>query len=180
MEGEVRQKVRLKLLLGTPPGVARYRGQAPLTAFVRVTAVRVAVDVAAAAAATRNRPDDEMLDLLVSTDADPEMETARALYRDRFQTAIEESLANLSAREKALLRLHFIEGLNIERIGAIYRVHRATVARWLVAIRTRVLADLRKRLALQLGTTPSELRSLVTLFRDDLHVSAHRILAEPR
>jgi RNA polymerase sigma-70 factor, ECF subfamily len=174
---EVHQKVRLKLLVGSRPGIANYRGQGPLGAFVRVTAVRVAVDVAATAAAMKKRPDEEIVNLLVSMDASPEVATAKALYRERFRAAIEETLAGLSKREKTLLRLHFIDGLNIDGIGSVYRVHRATVARWLVGIRGRVLADLRQRLQLHLGGTPSELRSLVTLLREDIDLSAQRILA---
>jgi RNA polymerase sigma-70 factor (ECF subfamily) len=173
---EVHQKVRVKLLVGAHPGIAGYRGQAPLSAFVRVTAVRVAVDVATAAAAVSHRPDEEILNLLVSMDASPEVETAKTLYRERFRAAIEETLGALSKREKSLLRLHFLDGLSIDEMGAIYRVHRATVARWLVGIRTRVLADLRQRLSLHLGGTPSELRSLVKLLRDDIDLSARRIL----
>ena len=130
--------------------------------FVRVTAVRVGIDVATAAAAMNRRPDEDVLNLLVSMDANPEVEPARTLYRERFRSAIEETLAGLTKRERSLLRLHFLDGLNIDAIASIYRVHRATVARWLVAIRNRALADPRGRLALHLGGTPSELRSLIS------------------
>ena len=175
---EVHQKVRLKLLSGGHPGITRYRGQAPLAAFVRVTAVRVGVDVATAAAAMSRRPDEDVLNLLISMDANPEVETARALYRERFRSAVEETLTGLSKRERSLLRLHFLDNLSIDAMAAIYRVHRATVARWLVAIRNRALADLRSRLSLNLGGTPSELRSLIKLLRDDIDVSARRILSD--
>ena len=173
---EVHQKVRLKLLVGSRPGIRRYRGQAPLSAFVRVTAVRMAVDVASAAAAMKQRPDEEILNVLISMDASPEVDAAKTLYRQKFRAAVEEALASLSKREKTILRLHFIDGLNISGIGSVYRVHRATVARWLVAIRRRVLGELRQRLALHLGGTPSELRSLVHLLREDIDLSARRIL----
>jgi RNA polymerase sigma-70 factor (ECF subfamily) len=171
---EVRQKVRVKLLVGSSPGIGGYRAEGPLTGLVRVTAVRVAVDVAAAAG--KVSADQEILDLLVSADSNPEVATAKALYRDRFRAAVEESLAGLKTRDKTILRLHVVDGLSIDGIGAIYRVHRATVARWLVAIRNGVVADLRKRLALHLGASPSEVRSLVQLLRDDIDVSARRIL----
>jgi RNA polymerase sigma-70 factor (ECF subfamily) len=173
---EVQQKVRLKLFLGQRPGIRRYRAQGALGAFVRVTAVRVAVDVAAAAAALKKRPDAEILDALVATGASPEVHATRALYGDRFRAAIEEALASLSKREKTIMRLHFVDGLNIEGIGSLYGVHRATVARWLVAIRGRVVGELRARLSLQFRGTPSELRSLVQLLREDVDLSARRIL----
>lgn len=171
---EVRQRVRVKLLVGKDPAIGRYRGEGPLGALVRVTAVRVAVDVVAAGAGRVH--DGEIVDQLVSMDASPEVDAAKSLYGERFRGAIEHSLAQLSVRDKTLLRLHFVDGLNIDGIGAIYRVHRATVARWLVAIRGRVLEDFRSRLALNLGGTPSEVRSLVKLLRDDVQVSVKRLL----
>jgi RNA polymerase sigma-70 factor (ECF subfamily) len=174
---EVQQKVRLKLFMGERPGIRRYQAQGPLSSFVRVTAVRVAVDVAAAAVSVKRVPDEEILNLLVSMDASPEVATAKTLYRDRFRAAIEQALGALSKREKTILRLHFVDGLNIDSIGAIYRVHRATAARWLVAIRARVVGELRKCLQFHLGDTPSELRSLVRLLREDIDLSARRILS---
>jgi RNA polymerase sigma-70 factor (ECF subfamily) len=177
MRAEVRQKVRVKLLVGRPPAIARFGGRGPLTALVRVTAVRIASDVATAVRGRRQRSDEDVLDMLESADTSPEVNAARALYRDRFREALAESLAALPPREKTLMRLHFVDGLNLDGIGVIYRVHRATVARWLVAIRNKVFADLRKRLSLQLGSSPSELRSLVQLLRDDIDISARRILA---
>jgi RNA polymerase sigma-70 factor (ECF subfamily) len=173
---EVRQRVRVKLLVGTPPAIAGFRGGGPLLAWVRVTAARVAVDVAAAARVPDLVPESEMLDVLVSRDANPEIETVKRLYRERFQEALESSLAELAARDRTLLRLHLVDGLNIEAIGAIYRVHRATVARWLVAIRARVFAGLRERFALTSPASTSQMRSLVNLFREDIHLSARRLL----
>jgi RNA polymerase sigma-70 factor (ECF subfamily) len=173
---EVRQKVRVKLLVGKSPSIARYRGGGPLLAWVRVTAARVAVDVAAAARLPEPMPEEEMLDVLVSREANPEIETVKALYRERFQEALEASLAGLTTRDKTLLRLHLVDGLNIDGIGAIYRVHRATVARWLVAIRARVFAGLRQRFALGAEASTSQMRSLVRIFRDDIQLSAKRLL----
>src|SRR5438067_76149 len=41
---ELRQKVRTKLLVGPSLGIARYRGRAPLGAWLHVTVIRLAVD----------------------------------------------------------------------------------------------------------------------------------------
>jgi RNA polymerase sigma-70 factor, ECF subfamily len=173
---EVRQKVRMKLLLGDEPSIARYRGRGPLAVWVRVTAARVAVDVAAAAHAAPRQADTHILDLLVSMDQSPELETVKARYRDRFRAALETSLTTLSSRDKALLSLHFVDGLTTEAIGAVYRVHRATATRWLLAIRRRVLQQLEERFALSVGASPSAVRSLVKLFGDDIQFSVKRLL----
>ena len=40
--------------------------------------------------------------------------------------ALESSIASLSERDRAILKFHFVEGMNIEALGTIYGVHRAT------------------------------------------------------
>lgn len=175
---EVRQKVRVKLLVGPSPGIARYRGRGPLGAWVRVTAVRIALDGKAEAAAAGGAAETALYDLCAPLEDGPELSTFRSLYRDRFRAALEESIGALSARDKTLLRLYVADGLNIEAIGAIYGVHRATVARWFVAIRSRVRVSLFGQLGLRFQPSPSELRSLVGLLQDDIHLSARRILID--
>jgi RNA polymerase sigma-70 factor (ECF subfamily) len=170
----IRQRVRVRLLVGSRPGIGGYGGRGPLGAWLRVTAVRVAID--ASAVAPDVAPFTELLDVGV-LDANPELETIRTLYRDRLRAALEDSLGALDARDRALLRFHVVEGLNVDAIGAIYRVHRATAARWLVAIRGRVFEDLRRRLELAWNPSHSELRSLIGALRDQIHVTAQRVLA---
>ncbi len=174
---EARQRVRVKLLTGNPPAIARYRGRGPLGAWVRVTSVRVALDVAAAADEDAARiPDVELIEMSAPLEDSPDLAAARRLYQRRFQEGLERAIGNLSARDKTLLRLHVIEALNVDAIGKIYRVHRATVARWLVAIRATIFQSLRRELGLRQIASSSEVRSLAGLLRDEIHLSADRIL----
>jgi RNA polymerase sigma-70 factor (ECF subfamily) len=171
---ETRQRVRVKLLAGDPPAIAWYRGRGPLGAWVRVTTVRAALDLVA-------RPDEgasdrELLELTAPLDDNPELAAARELYRQRFQSGLEAALTALTPREKTLLRLHVVDGLNVDGIGRIFRVHRATAARWLVTIRSRIFQSLREELGLQRLASSSEVRSLAGLLRDEIHLSATRIL----
>lgn len=175
---EVRQRVRLKQLLGERPGVSRYRGRGPLGAWVRATAVRVAFDVAVEAGQPTSDWQTELSDVWQAFNDGPEAATIKDSYRERLSKALEESLVALGARERTILRLHVVDQLSIDVIGRIYRVHRATVARWLVAIRGQVFNDLRARAALHWGTSTNDLRSLVRILGDEIHLSAKRILAE--
>jgi RNA polymerase sigma-70 factor (ECF subfamily) len=170
---ELRQKVRTKLLVGPSPGIRRYRGRAPLGAWLHITAVRVAVDVANLPSATE--VDVDLLDL-VAPDETPEIEAVRRQYQDRFRAALEDSFRALSAREKTILRLQVVDGLNIDAIGAIYGVHRATAARWIVGIRARVYDRLRQEFAARWNASSSELRSMVRLLRDQIQITAKRVL----
>jgi RNA polymerase sigma-70 factor (ECF subfamily) len=174
---ELRQQVRVKLLVGSAPGIAQYRGNGPLRGWLRVTAVRMAIDLGRSARETAAWPDTHLLDLALGIHEGPEQGAGRRLYRERFRAALERALAALDKRDKTLLRLAAIDNLSGEAIGAIYRVHRSTVARWFVAIRTQVLLSVRQELRLPKAPAASEIRSLVNLLRDDIDISARRILA---
>jgi len=170
---ELRQKLRTKLLMGPTPGIRGYRGRAPLSAWIHVTAVRLAIDLAVVVPTTGANLD---LLQLAAPEGSPELETARKLDQERFRAALEDSFQVLTPREKTILRLHIVDGLNIDAIGAIYAVHRATAARWLVTIRARVYDRLKEEFALRWKASSSDLRSLVSLLRDHIHLSAKRIL----
>jgi RNA polymerase sigma-70 factor, ECF subfamily len=174
---EVRQRVRLKQLFGEQPGVGRYRGRGPLGAWVRATAVRVAFDIAAQSGRPANNWETELADVWNAFDDGPEATLIKDSYREMLTAALQESLAALAPRQKTVLRMHVVDQLNIDVIGRIYRVHRATVARWLVAIRRCVFDDLRARAALRWGGSTNDLRSLVRILGDEIRISAKRILS---
>jgi len=175
---EVRQRVRMKQLLGDAPGISHYRGRGPLGAWVRVTAVRVALDVMAESGEPTASLDLDLSELWSSLNEGPEVETLKRAYRERLMSGLEESLALLEPRDRTLLRLHVVDNLGIDAIARIYRVHRATAARWLIAIRRRVFELLRDKLALRFGMSTTELRSVVRLLQSEIHLSARRVLAE--
>jgi RNA polymerase sigma-70 factor (ECF subfamily) len=174
---EVRQRLRIRFLVGPPPRIARYNGLSPLGAYLRVAVVHIAIDLIGsggndpAAAAAQ--------DLASKLDAptnDTELKLVRQRYLPLFQSALEAALRSLSPRDKTLLRLHLIDGLGIGPLGTMYRVHRATAARWLADIRRRLFSSVRAQLALDLPATPSELRSLLEMVRPVLHASVARLL----
>jgi len=176
-EDELRQQLRVKLLVGPTPKILEYKGSGPLGAWVRVCALRMALDFKTAPDVAR-RGDNEALDALVGGSAVAETMLDTEHHREAFREALQEALAMLTAREKTLLRLHFLDGMNIDALGTVFHVHRATVARWLVSIRTHVLDDVRRRLSLEIGASSSEAQSLVRLLRSEVQVSIQRILGD--
>jgi RNA polymerase sigma-70 factor, ECF subfamily len=177
---DVRQIVLERLLTSPVGGLASYAARSPLVSWLRSVVCRTAIDAHRASRRDRTRSDPAALDRLVSDTVDPELSTLRAKMQPDFQQALEESLAALSGRAKHILRLYYVDGLNIAAIGAIYGVHRATVARWITGIRAAVTARLRRRVSAALQSTSSEFRSLVEAVRDDLHVSVDRVLDAAR
>jgi RNA polymerase sigma-70 factor (ECF subfamily) len=176
-EDELRQQLRVKLLVGPSPKILEYKGSGPLGAWVRVCALRMALDLKTSPEVAK-RGDGQALDALVGGAAAGETMLDTEHHREAFREALQESLATLTTREKTLLRLHFLDGMNIDELGTVFQVHRATVARWLVSIRTNVLDHVRQRLSLDLGASSSEAQSLVRLLRSEVQVSIRRILGD--
>jgi RNA polymerase sigma-70 factor (ECF subfamily) len=77
----------------------------------------------------------------------------------------------LARRDRTLLRYRYIDDLDIDAIGAVYRVHRATAARWLQRIRRELLEDTRARLAAKLAVKTDELDSILRFIGSQLDIS---------
>ena len=61
-------------------------------------------------------------------------------------------------RDRAILRLHVVEGVSIEKIAASYGVHRVTVARWVWTAGETLLDGLRGRFREKFGIVPPRVR----------------------
>ena len=180
---EVRQLLRDKLLVAAPgvrPRIADYAGRGPLVAWVRVAAVRAALDLLRAAGARAGadvEPDDLAADHEASS---PELDYLKERYRPQFKAAFQEALRALDSEQRNVLRLHVVEGLNIDEIGALFKVHRSTVARWIASARQAVLAGARRRLRAELGLSAGEFDSLAGVVRSQLDLSVQKILVKSR
>jgi RNA polymerase sigma-70 factor (ECF subfamily) len=171
---DVLQNVLVAVVAGPQPRIARYSARSALLHWLRVVAIRTAITSLRRTKAPA--AGEALLNDIADAGGDPELHATRLRFGGELQQALEESLEKLPRRSKTVLRMHYVDGLNIEAIGAVYRVHRATVARWLIAIRSEVLAGIRERFALSAPATSSDYRSLYFALRDELHVSLGRVL----
>jgi RNA polymerase sigma-70 factor (ECF subfamily) len=173
---EVTQLVRTRLLVAEPgrrPRIADYSARGALGGWVRVAALRVALDL-------RGERDRHAVDLAPElVHADPELLLLRARYRDAFAEAVRAAISGLTTRQRRLLRMHFVDGLGIDAVGQVYRVHRATAARWLRDARESLISDTFARLGAALGMSETELHSLVRVVRSEVEVSLGGFLAGP-
>ena len=172
---DVKQALRAELLVaagGKAPGIAGYAGRGDLAAWVRVVAIRTALRLKKA---ERRAPPDEGDPLLGK--GDPELDYLKLRYRGACEEAFRGALATLSSRERLYLRLHYVEGLSLDRIASLYRVHRATIARRLAAHRDKLHDQTRARLREVLQLRDSEFESLLGLVRSQLAVSLRGALA---
>ncbi|HUS68765.1 MAG TPA: sigma-70 family RNA polymerase sigma factor [Kofleriaceae bacterium] len=167
------QHVRAVALVHHPErrsALSSYRGVGPLHSWVRVVAMREATRLLRAAQREPQAGDDEIF-ALVAPQADPELATMQAAYRDALREAFREAVAGLPRRERTALRMSVLDGLSIDAIAGVYRVHRATAARWLVAARDRLMRATRAALAVRLGVAGGDVDSVLRVIGSRLDIS---------
>jgi RNA polymerase sigma-70 factor (ECF subfamily) len=177
---EVKQQIRRNLLVGDerPPEINDFVGRGDLRGWVRVMAVRLALK-----SVRRMRKDnaaDEGLLAALQAPGDPELEYLKKLYRDELKLAVNEAILALPARERTLLRQQYIDDLTIDEIGSIYRVHRATAARWVARARESLLKRVRSLLMKRLMVGPAELDSVLRLINSRLDMSIRAFFRQRR
>ncbi len=179
---EVKQLLRDRLLVATgaevPARIASYAGRGPLVTWVRVAAVRIALTIKDKQ--RREVPSTQSEIAFLAPDQaplDPGIAYLKRRYAAEFEAAFRDACARLSPRERTLLRLNFGDGLNIEQIGAVYAVHRATVARWIARARVQLLEQTRAALERDLKLSPSEFDSMVELVRSQIDISISQFFA---
>jgi RNA polymerase sigma-70 factor (ECF subfamily) len=176
---EVRQLVRQRMLVpgpDTPPKLAAYPGTGPLSSWVRAAALWLALDLQRQRTHHDTPQEDSALSLLVDPGDDPELAYLKTTYRAEFNAAFAQALTRLAPRERNLLRLKYLDGLSIDQLGALYGIHRATAARWVVAAQQSILEGTRSLLTERLRITGSQLDSVLRLISSQLDVNLSRLL----
>jgi len=174
---ELRQRLREKLLVsapGTLPRIAEYGGRGPLAGWLKVVASRLALDFLRAR--EPQSPDGDDLLALPAEGVDPELAHLRDRYREELKIAMREAATALGPRPRNVLRLHYIDGLTMEEIAALHRVHRITVVRWVTDAREALASTTRLVLLQRFGIGKKELDSILGLMRSQLDLSIRALL----
>lgn len=175
---EVKQLLRQKLFLdreGMTRKIGEFSGRGPLLSWLRAAATRIGLTLHRREGKQVQMSDTSSEDLELPG-ADPELDYLKAHYRSEFKAAFRSAMETLSDHDLSVLRLHLLDGLNIDKIGAIYGTHRSTVARWIARSRERLLGETRIALAGRLQIGQDELESVMGLVGSQLDVSIHRFL----
>jgi RNA polymerase sigma-70 factor, ECF subfamily len=175
---DVLQRVREQLFVRADPEplIARYAGRGSLRGWVRSIAVRTALKQLQRNARTIPVDDQVFLEFAAGAD-EPALEPFKQRYRDELRAAFHAAVAELTVRQRNLLRQYYLDGLTIDDLGAFYRVHRATAARWLTELREALLAGVVRALESALALDGDELRSMIRLVSSQLELSLERVLA---
>jgi RNA polymerase sigma-70 factor len=176
---EVKQALRVELLAGPDAKIVDYAGRGDLAAWLRISATRKAFKL------VKRADREETLDEILldhwpgggSGGTNPERKHMRSTYTAQLKQAIREAFAALEVRQRNLLRQHILDELTIDDLAKLYRVHRATCARWLADARADLGKQTRKRLVAALGTPSDELESVLRFLDSDIELSISRILS---
>jgi RNA polymerase sigma-70 factor (ECF subfamily) len=161
---------RLFVGSGEGPLVAKYEGRSNLGAWVRSVVVNAALN-----AARTERKHESVQDVAELVEpGNPEVTYLKRAYGDAFEEALRAAMAALPDRERTLLRQRYFDGLNIDALGRLYGVHRATVARWIADACDRILAHVRTSLADEMSE--SELNSMIRVGRSELDATLSGLL----
>jgi RNA polymerase sigma-70 factor (ECF subfamily) len=170
---EVQQRLREHLIMGPESGapkIAEYSGKGALGGWLRVTAVRTALNHLRSADTKTTELGDEP-----SLAADPELayvkEHAHALFNDAFTRVLDE----LDANERTILRLHYIEGLTMDQLARLYKTPRSTIARRVAEARQQILSATEARLRDEKRLSPSSVASVIRQAQSRLEVTITRL-----
>jgi RNA polymerase sigma-70 factor (ECF subfamily) len=177
---EVKQTLRDRLLVpqGTShPKIAAYTGQVSLHGWLRVVAVRTALNLQRG----RTRLTDlREADSVASATADPELAYLKRRYGAAFNEALEASLGQLHPMESSILKLHYLDRLDLDQLAVMQCVHRSTVARRIARAREKVLNETRRLLSTRFMLDTSEFESLLGLVRSQLDICIPRAFRSAR
>ncbi len=174
---EVVQLVRHKLLVpdAGPPRIEAYSGHGPLGAFLRVTAIRLALSLR-----RRKHPEhaEDDLESVIDGSHSPELVLLARRIDVDLRTALRTAIDAQSPRTRAILRMYYGDGHGVEDIGRVYRVHASSISRWLARARAEILAATRAALLERLVATSSDIDSLLG-HAASLEISLGSLLREP-
>jgi RNA polymerase sigma-70 factor, ECF subfamily len=184
---DVKQLVRQRLFVGggtagapTSAGkISEYGGRGDLRRWVRSVAVRTCLNELRKGKREVLVDDDHLIAQHAISADDPEVEYMKRTYASEFKAAFADALGQLGPREQTLLRYHHVDGLNIDEIGAIYRVHRVTAFRWIEKAKDQLVKQTLDTLRARLKLPASELESVLRMIRSQIHLSLVRHLGGP-
>jgi RNA polymerase sigma-70 factor, ECF subfamily len=184
---DVKQLVRQRLFVGAaspgqpsgPGKITEYAGRGDLRRWVRSVAVRTCLNELRKGKREVLFDDDQLIAQHAIATDDPEIEYMKRTYAHEFRVAFGDALHQLGVREQTLLRYHHVDGLNIDEIGAIYRIHRVTAFRWLEKAKELLVRSTLEALRGRLKLPSNELDSVLRMIRSQIHLSLVRHLGGP-
>jgi RNA polymerase sigma-70 factor (ECF subfamily) len=174
------QELRLKLFFGDQPRILDFAGRGELRGWLRVTATRAALKQKERERIGSTLDEDDLLADRSAPSGDAELDVIKSQHAGEFQRAFREALGRLVSRDQVLLRQYFLDGLTLEQLGALHKVNRSTVLRWIRRVQESVLSEVREALTAGLKLSTTECDSLLRIIHSQADVTFRRLLGGER
>ena len=176
---EILQRLRTRVLVpedGRSARILDYAGRGSLENWLRAGALRLALNARRdARRGPEPLPDASLWEPAAPT-AERTLELLRGKYATEFGSALRDAFGSLEAGERNVLRMHFLEGLSLNQIAAMYQVNKSTISRRMAKARETLLERTRAKLERVLGLPPKELDSLLEQLGPRLDLSLSSVL----
>jgi RNA polymerase sigma-70 factor (ECF subfamily) len=154
------------------PRIASYTGRGRLASWVRVVVRRLVTR----SPMDSGSADERAAERIASTAFDPELAVLRQAHGAAFRAAFDAAFADLTARERSLLRYRYVDGLPMERTAELVGLHRVSASRALAQARRTLRDNLETRMMEALRSSRSAARSVLQALREPLEVSVRSLL----
>jgi RNA polymerase sigma-70 factor (ECF subfamily) len=176
---EVRQIIVTRCLVGEadrPAALNSYSGAGSLEGWVRATAVREALALSKRADRETNR-----FETILETQmawADQEISLIKKVYSAPVSAAFATACAQLPSEQRALLRLHFAQGVTTAQLATMYGISRATLVRRLTEAREALVALVKSNLKASIGVADGDFLSVVKLVNSQIDLRLSMVLKD--
>ena len=179
---ELRQQVRLKLLVASDkestPKISNYAGSGALRSWVYATGLRTGLnELRRVGRAPVPAGDEQLLVAMPDRNDDQELQYMKELYRTAFKDSFKASMGALEDRLSNVLRHYYLDEMTLEQIGALYRVHKTTVMRWVNKAHAELELETKQRMVAHLKLAPSEVESVMRLIQSGIQLGLASVLA---
>jgi RNA polymerase sigma-70 factor (ECF subfamily) len=157
---------------GGRPRLERYSGTGSLAGWLQVVLTRDALKLLRSHQREVKDDDDTLLGQMDSPAESPELAHLKSKYSGQLSASFRRAIGQLEARQRNLLRQHYLDELTLADLAALYRVHRATVARWLADAKVSLLERTRDDLCGSLKLDRPHAESVMRLVQSRLDLSA--------
>ena len=154
---------------GKPAGkLAYYSGRGSLAGWLRAVVAQLAIDQHRKQSRLVQTEEDADFDRIIQHGQDdntwsghggvqnPEVEISSKLAGAQMQKALAQSVKQLSAEDRLLVKLYYFDGLRLREAGAVLGVHEATASRRLARVHGELRRQVERILVENEGWTKSE------------------------
>jgi RNA polymerase sigma-70 factor (ECF subfamily) len=151
-----------------------YSGRGSLKGWLVLCAVREAE--ARKYSTRREQPIEQAWPEIPGVMSHPDTHVLLQRYKADFQSAFRDAVTQLTPRERNLLRYCYLDRLTGEQIARLYRVHRATAARWVTHAQEQLAEHVRVRFLARVGVHAESMEQIVAEIQSQLSLSLGALL----